>query len=294
MSHPARGARRFSVRGSSGKSGATTVSLALARWFHEQRVSVCPLHFGDRGNWRSVGCPGAGSVSWPAALLAEACGLHAEPSFEGGVSALPVLSGRFDSIIIDSPPKGEIAAEDDIEIQRSGGRLRFHLAGEPVSLKETAPLEALEPEPEWLLALPAWESAAPRCGIVSLPHIADFSSWAAVRGAEWLTAAGIGEYAFLFLPMTSDRSFDRAWLEERGLAEWLRRQAAAGTRVVSVGWPWEGAERVEPETIRDLRRLSQLTGVRWPRSLPSEQEWDALTSWLERGVGRERLLRLLP
>jgi hypothetical protein len=67
-----------------------------------------------------------------------------------------------------------------------------------------------------------------------------------------------------------------------------------GTRVLSVGWSWEAAGRIEPEAVQNDRELSRLTRFRWPQRLPSDSEWEALTAWLERGAGRERLLRLLP
>lgn len=288
MSSAKRPVRLLPVRGQAPQSGSTIVSLSLCRWLHEQGVAVAPVHRGSPGGWRSVACPAAGRVSWPAALLAEACGLAPEPLFEAGMEAAEALGRRFDVVVSDGEAGG-------LEIVRSGGRLRFLLSGEAVSLRECDPWPYLDPEPEDLRSLPGGESAgAPRCGVVSLPHLLDFAGWSAVRGAEWLTTPGIGRYDFLFLPMTADRGFDRTWLDEQGLSPWLRQQAEAGVRVLSVGWSWDGAARIEPEVILSDVLLSRLTGYRWPKRLPSPAEWEALSAWLERGAGRERLLRLLP
>jgi hypothetical protein len=290
MSVVPREARAIFVSGQSEKSGSTTISLAIARWLRDQGVHVAPLHLGAAGHWRAVPCPSAGWVSWPAALLSEACGVHPEPLFESGEAALAELKRRFDAVVVDGGTR-----EGGLSVTRGGGRLRFSLEGDPVSLRELEDVPALSPEPEDLRALPdANTGAAPRCGIVSLPHLQHFADWAALRGAEWLTAPGIGAFDFLFLPMTSDRGFDREWLDQQGVSAWLRSQMKNGTRVLSVGWSWEDAGRIEPESVQSDRELSRLTRFRWPQRLPSDAEWEVLTNWIERGVGRERLLRLLP
>lgn len=284
-------ARRV-IRLTSTESGAgkTTLGLAFARWFREEGVSVAPVHRSRGGTWDLVQCPENGEVSWPAALLAQACDIHPEPAFEAGEGAEDELLRRFDVLVIE-----EQAGGNGTCVERGGGRLLFSLEQNRISLLEHEPLPALEPESEILRALPRWrQHGQPRCAIVSLPHLCGFEDWRNARGAEWLTSPGIGDFNFVFVPFTQNREHDLEWMRDRGLVSWVEQQRTAGCRVVSCGWSMDRAERVEPETIQDDRAFSLLTGFRCPARMLEERELESLSSWLERGVGRESLLKLLP
>ncbi len=202
----------------------------------------------------------------------------------------PALQARYDVVIVE-----EAAPTDGAWlIEQKPGRWLLHSDGIRKPLPCPPRLEVLEPYPAELASLPAWPSKQPRCGVVSLPHLAGFSGWTQVRGAEWLTAPGVGQFDFLFLPATTDPLHDADWLAERGMPAWLSSQKAAGCRVIAAGWRFEGAELVEPETIPDTRRLGVLMGLRWPEPLPGAEELSRLAAWLERGLGRDRLRALLP
>lgn len=266
--------------------GKTHVACGLARWLVNQGFHPAPLHLGAAGAHQEA-CPGGGTVSRAAALLAEACRLAPEPLFESAWSRVDEIAQRGDVVIVEAPAvSGSMSRLPQIRVERAGGGLRVN--GFPLSLFSPAVTYGAVPELE---GLPDWEFATrPRIGVVSLPHLLDFRDLALLRGAEWLVAKGVGQFEFLFVPATSDAGHDAAWLEETGLAEWLREQALGGAVVASCGWEAGGARPVEREDLTDYRRLSLLLGRRMAPPMPDDSVFDGLAAWVAPWAEQEKLL----
>ncbi|MEJ5369128.1 MAG: hypothetical protein WHT08_12455 [Bryobacteraceae bacterium] len=266
--------------------GKTHVACGLARWLLNRGFHPVPLHLGAGGAHQEA-CPGGISVSRPAALLAEACRLAPEPLFESGWSQLEEVAQRGDVVVVEAQAvPGEWRRLPQILVERGGGRLRVN--GFPLPAFSPALTHAAAPELE---GLPAWEAAArPRIGVVSLPHLLDFRDLALLRGAEWLASTGVGQFDFVFVPATSDAARDAAWLEETGLAEWLREQALGGAVVVSCGWEAAGARRMEREDVTDYRRLSILLQRKLAPPMPGDAVFDELAAWVAPWAEQDRLL----
>jgi hypothetical protein len=96
-------------------------------------------------------------------------------------------------------------------------------------------------------------------------------------------------FEFLIVPPTSDEQFDRDWMAETGLTDWLERQRAQGCRILSVGTAIGGGEPVDETVLDDFRALSPVLGRRLPSPEPSDAELDALAVWLESIAGAKRL-----
>lgn len=282
-------ARILAVTSAAPGAGKTHVACALARWFVLEGYHPVPLHL-SRLSPDRVECPGGGTVSRQAALLAEACRLAPEPLFESSWSSLDELSARGDVVIVEarreqlpSPAPPVILVERTEQAWRVNG-VPLPPFPTPVTLPDAPELEGL----------PAWEYASrPRTGVVSLPHLLDFRDLSLLRGAEWLTAAGIGQFEFLFVPATSNAAHDAAWLEETGLLEWLGQQARGGAVVASCEWAVGGARRIEREDLTDYRRLSMLLGRRVPAPLPDDAVFDALAEWAAPWLRQETLAQAL-
>ena len=90
MSRPAR-LRSLIVTSRREGAGKTHVACALARWLVHEGYAPAPLHLARRSPDR-VECPGGGTVSRDAALLAEACRVPPEPLMELGWAALGELA----------------------------------------------------------------------------------------------------------------------------------------------------------------------------------------------------------
>lgn len=267
-------------------AGKTHVACGLARWLTNQGFHPAPLHLGLPG-FHQVACPGGRKVSRPAALLAEACRLAPEPLYESDWSRLEEVARRGDVVIVEAQATAGLPAGlPQIRVERDAGGLRVN--GFP--LPAFSPAVTYEAAPE-LEGLPEWDCAArPRVGVVSLPHLLDFRDLVLLRGAEWLVEAGVGQFEFLFVPATSNAGHDAAWLEETGLAGWLREQAQGGAVVAGCGWEPAGARRVEREDLTDYRRLSILLGRRVEPAMPDEAVFDELAAWIAPWAEQERLL----
>ncbi len=277
----------FAVTSAAPGAGKTHVACALARWLANEGYHPVPLHL-SCGAGSRVGCPGGGTVSLPAALLAEACRVPPEPLFESSWSGLGELATRGDVVIIESPwEEARSSGLPLIRVERTPGGLSVN--GFPLPLFSFALTPAEAPELE---GLPEWDYATrPRTGIVSLPHLLDFGDLALLRGAEWLTAAGIGKFEFIFVPATTNAPHDAAWLEETGLQGWLEEQARSGAEVVSCAWEVGGARVVERADLTDYRRLSLLLGRRLAPPLPGDAVFDELAEWAAPWARQETLLK---
>lgn len=280
--------RALAVVSSRPGAGKTHVACALSRWFLHQGSQPVPLQLSTRTDLR-VRCPGGVQLWRSTAMLAEACRLEPDPLYESGWEHLGELARRGDLVIIETSL--EAARESGlplVEVERGPSGVRLNGVEVPFSADVLTP----EPWPE-MEGLPVWEAAsAPRTGVISLPHLAEFSDLALMRGAEWLTAAGIGQFDFLVAPATTNPDYDAAWLRETGLQPWLEEQASAGAMVVSCGWDLPGARRVEREDLTDYRRLSLLLGRRLAPPLPADEAYDRLADWIS--AWAERSGRLAP
>lgn len=270
-------------------AGKTHIACALARWFVLQGYHPVPLHLSRHSPGR-VECPGGGTVSRNAALLAEACRLAPEPLFESSWASLDALAARGDVVIVEAP--WEPARFQNLPLIRVE-RTRDGCSANGFHLPLFSPAVTHAPTPE-LEGLAEWEySSRPRTGIVSLPHLLDFRDLALLRGSEWLTAAGIGQFEFLFVPATSNAQHDAAWLEETGLQAWLQEQARGGAVVASCDWAVSGARLIEREDLTDYRRLSLLLGRRLSAPLPEDAVFDELAEWAAPWLRQETLLHAL-
>lgn len=277
-------------------SGKTTVGMALGRWLQERGVRSAPLHLSRPGAWDTVHCAEGGLVSWPCALLSEACGVVPEPAFEAGLPVLGDLQRRFETVLVEA---GLAVQETDgahcLDCFRDARGWGVHLNGSRIRFRRIEPMACLNEPDAAFLQVPRWRpGAGPRIAIVSLPHLDDFAAWAAIRGAEWLTVPGVGRFDVLFVPDSLDPGSDAGWLDDTGLADWLKRQAGAGVRVISTCLPVAGAERVPASAIRQPGELARFAGVRWPDQLPREDEIERLAKWLEASAGEDALRALLP
>lgn len=267
-------------------AGKTHVACGLARWLANQGFHPAPLHLGLPGLHRAA-CPGGGTVSRPAALLAEACRLAPEPLFESAWTRLEEVAQRGDVVIVEAQAvPGFLGGLPQVRVERDAGGLSVN--GFPLPAFSPALTHGAEPELE---GLPEWGYATrPRIGVVSLPHLLDFRDLALLRGAEWLVEAGVGQFEFLFVPATSNAGHDAAWLEETGLGQWLRRQALGGAVVAGCGWDISGVRRVEREDLSDYRRLSLLLGRRLAPPMPDDAVFDGLAAWMAPWAQQESLL----
>lgn len=267
-------------------AGKTHIACALARWLANQGYRPVPLHLSHCAAGR-VGCPGGGTVSHSAALLAEACRVPPEPLFESSWGRLGDLAELGDVVIVEAPwEEARACGLPLIRVERTAGGLSVN--SYPLPLFPFAVTHAEAPELE---GLPEWDYATrPRTGIVSLPHLLDFGDLALLRGSEWLTAAGIGQFEFVFVPATADAPHDGAWLEETGLLAWLEEQARGGAVVVSCAWEVAGARVVERGDLTDYRRLSLLLGRRLAPPMPGDAVFDELAEWAAPWACQESLL----
>lgn len=265
-------------------AGKTHVAAALAAWFRREGRHVAPLHL-SHPDGDPYQCPEGGTVSRAAALLAEACGLPAEPMFEAGWSALPELRLRHD-VIIAELPAGESAPAGTAALE-----LTVRLQDGAIHLGELAPLPLFQPNltprcPEDVAALPPWSLiSAPRSGIISLPHLANFADFQLIRGAEWLTTGAPGRFQRIFVPASLEPAKDLDWIREAGLDIWIDGQRNSGARLISTGWAYPDAEQIETGALMDNWTLSRILGRRVPPPLPSEETLDRLGHWLSEAPG---------
>lgn len=268
-------ARSLAVTSAAPGAGKTHVACALARWLANQGCRPVPLHLSRCADSRA-GSPGGGTISRSAALLAEACRVPPEPLFESSWDRLDDLEALGDVVIVEAPwEEARSSGLPLIRVERTPGGLSVN--GFPLPFFPCAVTHADAPELE---GLPEWEFATrPRTGIVSLPHLLDFGDLALLRGAEWLTAVGIGQFEFVFVPATANAPHDGAWLEETGLLDWLEEQARGGAVVVSCAWEVGGARVIERADLTDYRRLSLLLGRRLAPAMPGDAVFDEMAEW---------------
>jgi hypothetical protein len=257
-------------------AGKTHFAAGLACWLKENGHHAAPLHLSPPAG-DPVPCPEGGAVSRAAALLAEASGLMPETLYEAGWQAMPVLRQRFDTVFVEAAAGASIPGDWPVlPLSRDGGQLRPEgFASLPEFESDLMPLYG-----EAIAALPPWSlPTAPRCGVVTLPHIDNFSDYQLLRGSEWLTMPAVGRFSDLFLPATTNVASDLEWLEESGLSAWIAAQCATRARLSVCGWDYPGADRCERGDPLDFRYLSTRIGRRVPPPMPDEAILHRLAGW---------------
>ncbi len=257
----------------------------MARWLTRSGLTVAPLHVSSQSGELYV-CPPGGTVPRAAALLAEACGLAPGPEYAGGWDKLEGLRRDHDVVVVEAP-----------EVPAGLQALALRLTPEGIAVDGFGCLpvfgQDLTPpcDPD-VAALPDWRfGLGPRVGIASLPHIANFADFRLFGGSEWLTLPGVGRFGLLFVPATANEAYDLEWLEETGLAEWLKEQREAGARLVSCSWQPYGAERMEAGELANYRVASRLIGHRLNAPLPAEETLDELADWFATWPGLDQWVR---
>ena len=200
-----------------------------------------------------------------------------EPLYESGWQALPGLSQSFDMVLVEAPAGAPIPEQCQlVHLDRKEGLI---LPRGFANLPEFQP-DLMPSCGEKIESLPPWKlQNAPRCGVITLPHIDNFSDYQLLRGSEWLTLPAIGRFANLFLPFTTNAASDREWLGATGLSAWIARQCDTGARLSVCGWDYPGAERCERGDPLDFRYLSPLIGRRFPPMMPGEGALQDLADW---------------
>lgn len=257
-------------------AGKTHFAAGLACWLKQHGHQGAPLHLSPPAG-DPVACPEGGTVSRAAALLAEASGLTPEPIYDSGWQAMAELRRRFDTVFVEAAAGEPVSGEwPTLNLERREGRIRP--AGF-ARLPEFQP-DLMPGDDESLAALPVWRLPdAPRCGVITLPHIDNFSDYQLLRGSEWLTVPAVGRFSNLFLPVTTNIPSDLQWLEETGLKGWIATQCSLGAKLSVCGWDYPGAERCERGDLMDFRILSPLLGRRVAPPLPDEAMHDRLAAW---------------
>jgi hypothetical protein len=254
------------------RAGRTHLLASWARSLFQQGLRVAPLHLAPPHPQR-IACPEGGSVSRATAVLAEACGLDPGPPFE---SAATLESLRaFDVVLVEAPKP--LPGWPGIEVDNNGAATLVRAPGVSFEFPWLAGVDLMPlPDPE-LDALPPCRPGAPRVGVVTLPHMDNFTDFLLLRGAEWMTAPLPGRFDVLLLPSTANLGSDQEWLSLQGLDTWIGMQRATGCKVISVGSPWAGAAKsVEQGALADFRVLSRLLGASVPAPLPDARTLDQL------------------
>lgn len=271
------------------RCGKTHFTAALARWLACHGHSVEVLHRGGPSLARVVVADGS-AISRPAAILAEAALVEPGMRHEDA-SSIEELRAKAEFLLIEGSREDGREGAETLELSRVEGGYRLEGYGKLPAW--TGP--AVVPEtPDDVAAMEPWRVGSwPRVGVVSLPHLSNFSDFQILRGAEWITLPAPGRFAVLFLPQTSDPGVDEAWLEQQGLAAWLKSQQEDGCRVVSVGWKAPGAEVIECGDLTDHVFASRLIGRRFDPPMPGEEIFDRLASWLGAWSRRKSLIERL-
>jgi hypothetical protein len=269
-------ARLIAITSPKPHSGKTHLTAALARWLSSHGHSVEILHLGAASPGRVAASDGA-LISRNAALLAEAAQVSSGARHEDP-AALPSLAVAVEFLLIETaqaPP-----ADVDLTLQLLDTEGSFKLDGFGKLPAWNAPPVVPRTPPD-VAAMEAWRVGGwPRTGIVTLPHLANFSDFRIFRGAEWMTAPLPGRFGIIFIPSSTDPGSDSKWMEQQGLSAWLASQSGEGCRVLATGWRAPGAEIIEAEDLRDPASASRLVGRRLDPLLPDEETYDRLASWL--------------
>lgn len=273
------------VTGPAQGSAPSLVAVAIARSLSLHGFRVAPLYLGSPDT-QTFPCPEGGTVSRPAAVLSEACGLLPQARFEG--SAVDTFGQEFDWLVIDAPA-GLASTPNhcrELTIEPQGDGWLVTTGATTLLLPPAPPVELtprISPEVE---ALPEYRPGLPRIGVLSCPHIANFDDFLHVPGAEWIAFPLPGKLDVILIPASSDHASDTEWLGLQGLDNWLTLQKAMGCRMVSAGFPITGVKpSLAPGDLRDLNTLSLAIGARVAPPLPSDGDINRLAEWWEAGFG---------
>lgn len=268
-------ARRILVTGTHPHCGKTHLTAALARWLARHGYGVQILHLGSPSPFRVVASDGA-VISRTTAILAEAALREPESSHEDP-SRLDYLAESAEFLLIES--SGEVLPEASATLQLTESEGSYRIEGFGRLPLWRGP--ALVPStPADVAAMQPWRVGGwPRVGVVTLPHLSNFSDFQILRGAEWIVVPPPGKLAVIFLPATADPAGDQSWLEAQGLAQWLDQQRQQGCRLVSIGWKFPSAEIIETGDLGDHVIASRLIGCRVDPPLPSGDLLERLGDW---------------
>jgi len=74
----------------------------------------------------------------------------------------------------------------------------------------------------------------PRIAILRFPRISNLTDFRLLPWADWIDRPASGDYDVVILPGSKNTIADLRWMKERGLDQWLVRQAEAGAHVLGV------------------------------------------------------------
>lgn len=252
--------------------------------------SLCPAD----ASAPSVNCPEGGSVSRPAAILAECCGNNPAPFYEfdghsigHAIAALPAYGFDVILAVCLNPP----VPDGGLSLTAGPDGLRLRTGADDFGRLSPPPdVEFVPVEDDTHRALPPYAPGRPRVGVISLPHLVNFPQYAILRGAEWITGVTPGTFDYIILPETSNTASDREWVTSRGLVEWFAMQKMAGTRIISFGETYGGLARAgSVADLADYRDVSRMIGARLPAPLPEEETYDRLARWWDACIPMDRL-----
>ena len=276
-------AHLISVSSQSSGAGKSLVSAALCRWIRREHhaVTAFALTAGEPAEPRSL------------EVLAAAAELVERQAPAGPELALDELLPLWDYVVVDCAQGVQRPSGTHFELLNhagSGIELLDASSGEILRAKWYQ-ADALFPGiPPEIAELPEWTiQNAPRTGVISLPHLRNFADFRLIRASEWISSPPPGFFHILFVPATSDENFDRAWLRDTGLDQWIATQRSMGSRIFCAGSRLVPGDALEEGDLQDFRAASLALGRRLQPPEPDETALDRLAHWLERLAGRERL-----
>jgi adenosylcobyric acid synthase len=91
----------------------------------------------------------------------------------------------------------------------------------------------------------------PDIAVISLPRISNITDFRLLPGIRRITKPDNRLYRCIIIPGTKSTIGDLKWMRERGLMDWVKRQHAAGARIVGIcgGYQILGETIVDPDAV---------------------------------------------
>lgn len=91
----------------------------------------------------------------------------------------------------------------------------------------------------------------PDIAVISLPRISNITDFRLLPGIRRITKPDNRLYRCIIIPGTKSTIGDLIWMRERGLTEWVKRQHAAGARIIGIcgGYQMLGESIVDPDAV---------------------------------------------